>query len=169
LVGGSFRSAGGVPSGGAAIWDGAGWAPLGEGLEGAYGAPAVEAFTVIDDVIYAAGDFVGSDGRPLENVARFDGTDWAPVGDGLPGLFVQDMRAIGDALVAVGHFEIDGAETTFAGFVDGAWRAFPSATDDLVMAIEPRPEGLYLGGPFINAAEVPSVGIALYRYAEVEE
>ena len=168
LVGGSFRSAGGVPSGGAAIWDGAGWAPLGEGLEGAYGAPAVEAFAVIDDVIYAAGDFVESDGRPLENVARFDGTDWAPVGDGLPGLFVQDMRAIGDVLVAVGHFEIDGAETTFAAFVDGAWQSFPSATDDLVMAIEPRPEGLYLGGPFINAAEVPSVGVALYRYAEAE-
>ena len=169
LVGGSFGSAGGVPAGGAAVWDGARWTSLGEGLAGQFGAPSVEAFAVIGGDVYAAGNFVGSDGRPMENVARFDGTDWQPVGAGLPGLFVQDMRAIGDALVAVGHFEIDGEETTLAGFVDGAWRAFPSATDDLVMAIEPRPEGLYLGGPFINAAEVPSVGIALYRYAEVEE
>lgn len=169
LVGGNFLSAGGAPAGGAAIWDGERWESLGEGLEGAFSAPSVSAFVVLDGTIYAGGDFVTSDGRPMENVARFDGTDWHPVGAGLPGLFVQAMSNVGDALVAAGHFQINDEESTFAAFVDGAWTPFHSGTDDLVTSMEPRPEGIYLGGPFVNAADVPSVGVALYRFPEVEE
>lgn len=171
LVGGSFLSAGGQPAAGAAIWDGQSFAPLGEGFStGLFGGPGtVNAFAVIDDVIYAGGSFEMSDGRIMANIARFDGRDWHPVGAGLPGLFVQDIHAIGDTLVAVGHFDIDGEEHTLGAFVDGAWRPFPSDTDDLVMEIEPRPEGLYIAGPFVNAADIPSVGLALFRYAEEEE
>lgn len=170
LVGGSFSSAGGAPAGGAAVWDGARWTPLGEGLEGAWGgSPSVHAFTMLGGDVIAAGDFVASDGRPLANVARFDGVDWHSVGDGLPGLFVYDVRPIGDALVAAGHFELDGEDHTIAVLIDGAWRPLVSDTDDLIMAIEPRPEGLYFGGPFVNADERPSVGLALFRYAEDSE
>lgn len=169
LVGGSFTSAGGMPAGGAAVWDD-GWAALGEGLEGAWGGPPnVEAFAIVDGDIVAVGDFVGSDGRALDNVARFDGTDWLPIGAGLPGLFVNDVRVVGDTMIVAGHFEIDGEEHTIATFTDGAWLAFPSDTDDLIMAIEARPEGLYFAGPFVNANDRPSVGLALFRYAEVSE
>ncbi|HEY8431358.1 MAG TPA: hypothetical protein VIL20_23420 [Sandaracinaceae bacterium] len=170
LVGGQFLAAGGVPASGAAIWDGARWSPLGEGFEGEFGLPPkVDAFAVLDGQIVAAGDFVGSDGRPLANIARFDGTDWHPIGDGLPGLFVQDVRVIGSMLIAAGAFELDGEEHTIAVWTGSAWEPWVSDTDDLVMAIEPRPEGIYFAGPFVNVNDQPSVGLALFRYREVSE
>jgi hypothetical protein len=169
LVGGTFGAADGVPAGSVAVWDGARWEAVGEGLRGAFGAGTVESFAFIDDQLYAGGDFESSDGRAMHNVARFDGARWQAVGDGLPGLFVQDLAVVGDTLLAAGFFDVDGEEHTIAALVGGAWQPFASDTDDLVMAIEPRPEGLYFAGPFINADERPSVGIALFRYAEVGE
>jgi hypothetical protein len=168
LVGGRFGSAGGLPAGSVARWDGAGWAPLGEGLAGSYGPASVSAIVVRDGEVLVGGDFVSSDGRPMENVARFDGTSWQPVGEGLPGLFVQDLELVGDVLVAAGHFDIGEDEHTVAAFRTDAWEPFEGDTDDLVESIASRPEGLYFAGPFVNAADHPSVGIALFRYAEAE-
>src|SRR5687768_2514379 len=49
-----------------------------------YGA-RVEALALDGADVYAAGTFEDAAGVPASNVARWDGTDWAPLGGGIDG------------------------------------------------------------------------------------
>lgn len=84
-VGGSFRSVGAQPIAYIASWDGAAWAPVGGGLNG-----AVAALRVHDDAtgpaLYAVGAFTTADGQPASHVARFAAGQWSAVGAGISGV-----------------------------------------------------------------------------------
>jgi len=81
-VAGKFRNAGGVSVPGLALWDGATWSPLGQGLDG-----EVRALGVFDDgtrrLLVASGSFSHIGGVAAEHVAAWDGTSWMPLGSGL--------------------------------------------------------------------------------------
>jgi hypothetical protein len=85
FVGGYFGTAGGVSVGNIARWNGTSWTTLGSGLY-----PEVFALAVYDDgsgaALHAGGYFtVTGGGNPSRNVARWTGSSWAPLGDGLNG------------------------------------------------------------------------------------
>src|SRR5690606_30771476 len=87
-AGGTFTAVEGHAAGYVARWNGSAWEALGDGLSSeSMAAPGVQTL-VLDaaDVLYAGGAFNKAAGAPANQVARWDGTAWSPVGDGLPGL-----------------------------------------------------------------------------------
>jgi hypothetical protein len=102
VVGGFFDSAGGVPARCVASWEGTAWAPVGAGLNGS----PTGGFVNFDidgpgprpSMLYAAGDFSQSDGRPMPGIARWNGTEWEDVAGSLnipqaPALAVLETNA----------------------------------------------------------------------------
>jgi hypothetical protein len=84
IVAGGFTSAGGVPARGVAVWDGSAWSALGSGFGTSGGFQEHPSdFCVFDGDLYATGYFRVRDGGPGEGIARWNGTDWEPVGAGL--------------------------------------------------------------------------------------
>lgn len=81
---GDFTMIDGVSANRIARWDGVAWSSLGTGLNA-----KVSDLTVFDNIsgpgqaLYAAGDFTTAGGVPVSRVARWNGTNWAPVGSGI--------------------------------------------------------------------------------------
>ena len=113
---GFFRSAGGVAAPGVAKWDGTSWSPVGDGIDPATSL-GVFALEVFDDgagpALYAGGRFTMAGGAPANNIAKWDGSKWQPVGDGItsdnPGSTKVNALAVfddgsGPALYVGGQF-----------------------------------------------------------------
>jgi trimeric autotransporter adhesin len=159
-VGGGFLRAGEVPDANAiARWDGREWSALGTGMYrlGRYGYTdhVVKALAEFDDgsgpALYAGGGFAEAGGVPALNIARWDGSSWSPVGDGIPGeirdLAVYDdgsgpvLYAGGALLIAGGVLRWDGVSWSPIGqgaHTTNALRVFDDGTGT----------GLYAGGLF---------------------
>ncbi|MGA1146867.1 MAG: MopE-related protein, partial [Candidatus Nanopelagicales bacterium] len=84
VVGGRFETAGGVPCGSVAVWDGEAWSSLDGGTTG-----WIEAISGFDRggvqelVVGGYFDLIG--GVAAKNIARWNGTGWAPLGSGTSG------------------------------------------------------------------------------------
>ncbi len=77
-----------VPCANIARWDGTTWAALGGGLNGQpENAPFVMVRTLAtyDGELIAGGNFTTAGDIPCAAIARWDGTQWGPLGDGLVG------------------------------------------------------------------------------------
>ncbi len=85
-AGGFFTLAGGSSASRLARWDGKTWQDVGGGLTGP-GAASVRALLVIDDgdhdSLIVGGNFIQAGKTAVKNVARWDGTAWSSLGDGL--------------------------------------------------------------------------------------
>lgn len=137
-AGGSFTTAGGLTVNDIARWDGDNWAPLsgssGTGVNG-----TVEALTVYDDgdgpSLIVAGSFMTAGGLTVNEIARWDGTEWYSIGKPSDPGFSYDVEALavyndgsGPALYAGGHFAWAGRDNMFphvvnhiARWVGGDW------------------------------------------------
>jgi hypothetical protein len=118
FVGGPFYRAGEIlDANGVARWDGVEWSALGTGIRNFTDPPAAhnaDAMIVFDDgsgpALYVGGHFTHAGGIPALNIARWDGAEWTPLGEGLYGsvgvraLAVYDDGS-GPALYAGGYFE----------------------------------------------------------------
>ncbi|AKF04479.1 putative autotransporter protein [Sandaracinus amylolyticus] len=80
--------------------------------------------TMPDGRLVVAGSFVTIDGVAARNVAVFDGTTWAPLGDGVDG-WLEDVAVTDDGrVIVVGRLgEVTGVGSHVAIFEDGAWHA----------------------------------------------
>jgi len=90
-VGGNFTNAGGVSASRIAKWDDSSWSALETGVDGVlFGVPTVEALEVFDDgtgpALYAGGRFGSAGGVSVNNIARWNGEEWSPLGMGIQGL-----------------------------------------------------------------------------------
>ncbi len=84
-VGGDFTQAGDVAVNSIAMWDGTTWSAPDAGMgvmKDGYRA-AVRALTIADGALYVAGDFDTINDVAARDVARWDGTTWRALGDGL--------------------------------------------------------------------------------------
>jgi len=164
-VAGSFQSIGGVAARNVAKWDGSTWSQVGNlppnGL--------VSALAFHDDgsgeKLYAAGGFLKAGGQYVFGIASFDGTNWAPVGNGFDG-HVAALKAFDDGsgpqLYAAGSFST--APPLLASQVarwDGAlWRPVGAGlSSGEVLALEVFDDGagakLYAGGRFQFSGATP--------------
>lgn len=103
---GLFRHAGGLPANGIARWNGATWEALGVGLggpatslavfdtDGPFGTGAAE--------LYAGGHFDLAGGLPVSRLARWNGSNWLPVGSGV------DIAESAPSVNALAVFDVDG-------------------------------------------------------------
>jgi len=135
----------------------------------------VKALIVHDDgsgpALYAGGSFLSAGGTQTEAIARWDGSTWSPLGDGLPGEVVAlELHDDGSglALFAGGTFPIgglgslggvakwDGTSWTALGLGANKTRALKSFDDGSGL-------GLFVGGDFLFAGGAPRNHIAKWN------
>ena len=101
---GTISSARGMPAGGVVKWDGVQWSTLGSGLEGG-GARSLGTF---DDgsgmALYVGGSFNAIGGVAATGIAKWDGSNWTPLGGGL-----------NDSTLAFASFDDGSGEALFVG------------------------------------------------------
>lgn len=114
-------------------WNGVRWAPLGEGIDRGLISDRDHSgvFAVIeyDDDLVVAGKFVAAGDVPVANIARWDGANWRPLGEGVgdtaPWSWIDDMvRFEGDVIVCGRFDEAGGVPVNGLARWDGAqWHA----------------------------------------------
>lgn len=174
IAGGSFSSAGGVATSGVAAWDDASgtWSALAGGIGG-----NVRALLVFDDgnglSLFAGGDFESAGGVEALGVARFDGTAWTALGNGLCCGGVSSLAVHGGALHAGGAFESSGGELV-AGVArwsaaSGLWSALGGGLSGgrptNVLALASWSGALVAGGDFQLADGAAARHLALWNGA----
>jgi len=178
VAGGDFTTASGVSVNRIARWTGSAWQPLGSGMSGGT-FPRVYALTTWDPdgdgplaaQVVAGGIFVNAGGVTVNNVARWDGSAWLPLGNGtdLTVLALTTWDPDGDGplaaqLVAGGGFTTAGGVTVnrIARWDGASWLPFDSGMDATVYALttwDPDGDGplaaqLVAGGDFSTASGV---------------
>ena len=177
-AGGYFQKAGGVTVNCVASWDGESWTELEGGIGGGT-LPEVFALALYDDgggghALYAGGSFETAGGRSVRNVARWDGTSWSAVGDGVAGVvmtFLSHQDPSGSVLHAGGRFQGDATEPTsvLASWDGQTWsyagrtvQAFSQYASALTGSADGQGDGLLAGGDFIRLDDVPAGNIGAW-------
>lgn len=160
VVGGDFTSAGSVAANHIAAWDGVQWSTFGMGLN-----ERVETIELHDDgrgagpQIYVGGEFIFSDNTELNRVAKWDGTGWRDLAEGMDGR-VLDLKSFDDGsgngrmLYAGGVFNVaGGVKTSGVARWDGSsWsRLGDSLNNFFVNSLEVFDDGSG-GGPSLYAS-----------------
>jgi hypothetical protein len=150
-AGGGFTAAGGAPANCIAHWDGMAWRPLGDGMAAEHASPLVRALAVdARGNLYAGGDFTTAGGSSVNYIARWDGSAWSPLGQGMNDQ-VSDLVVDSQGnLYASGWFTQAGeVEVNGVARWDGAsWSALGSGTG-MVEALAIGPHGdLFAAGTF---------------------
>jgi hypothetical protein len=155
VAGGDFTSAGRVQCNGISRWDGSAWAPLGTGLSSLY-TLSVNALAVLPNGdLVAAGHFDSAGGVPCNNIARWDGASWSPLGSGISSTgnpYPNALAALpnGDLVVA-GQFETAGGVpcNNIARWDGASWSPLGPGIGGYLNALATLPNGdLVAGGWF---------------------
>ncbi len=171
IAGGLFSAAGTIPADNVARWDGTGWRPLGYGLTGGVPYSIVTGLAVYNGDLIAAGDFTASGDTDVKGIARWDGSSWSPLGDGIgddPATdVVGPMTVYNGTLVVAGHFSTAGGVpvSNIARWDGAGWSPLGEGLggDDpitVVRALAVFNGSLYAGGSFTTAGGLPSSYIA---------
>jgi trimeric autotransporter adhesin len=166
-VGGQFQIAGVPGTNHIARWNGTNWSPLATGMQyGLY--TAVNALAVFDEGagprLFAGGDFTNAGGVSVHRIARWDGTAWSALGNGMTGgdANVKSLAACdlgsGMALYASGQFTSAGGvgANRIARWNGNAWSSLGSGLDVGASALCAFDDGggvpaLYAVGAFQSA------------------
>lgn len=158
-------------------WDGSDWVVVGT-VQGTY-APSVQALTVYDDKLIAAGRFALIGSTPASAIAAWDGNSWIPLGSGMSaGALVDELVSTNAELIASGSFSTAGGipapglarwnGTSWQGMAGGAasqvqeWRGTVIAirNDRVVTLVEDSWHELPTTGGRVTA--LGTVGVDLY-------
>jgi hypothetical protein len=179
-AGGQFGYSGGVPLNSIAKWTGKAWSPLGTGVArpqypgNQY--TQVNAFAVFDDgrgpALYAGGRFEIAGDIAVGHIARWDGSTWSALANGMGGL-VRALTVFDDgsgiALYAGGSFQSAGGlpVNRIAKWDGKSWSAVGtgvSGFQPFVSALTVFDDGtgpaLYAGGGFTGAGGVSARQVA---------
>src|SRR5207253_83870 len=100
-AGGFFTTTGGTSANNIARWDGSQWHPLGSdpnnGVDGGVNAISVGPGPCAScpNSIYVGGFFTMAGGVSANNIARWDGSQWYPLGSGVGAGGFENVNAIG--------------------------------------------------------------------------
>jgi len=160
-AGGYFLRAGGKTANGIARWNGNSWSALGLGLRGRSPFTASgEGLAVFGSDVYVGGDFTAATNLTgsvvvVSNIARWDGSRWSELGQGVNG-HVHALAVSEGDLYAAGPFSTAGGVSAnhIAKWDGSSWSSLgsglgPSYRDvDALMAYDGY---LYVGGRFTTA------------------
>jgi hypothetical protein len=165
VVGGLFTTAGGQTVNHIARWNGINWIPLTSTSTGISGMDlAVTALTSFRGDLIASGWFTTAGGTTVNNVARWDGSEWHPltsggqigVSGGSPR-FVSALTVYNDDLIAAGLFTNAGGQVvkSIARWDSEAWYPFiadqTGVSDRILDLIVDDNNSLVAGGLFAAA------------------
>jgi hypothetical protein len=176
-VGGIFSQAGGVLASNVAKWNGTAWSALGAGVANSnpYLMPGVYALAVSPTgEVYAGGGFDLAGGVAANNVAKWNGTAWAPLGTGAANGVAGGVNALAVAgngdVYAVGYFTQAGgvSASQVARWNGTAWSGLGSGITAgnyvRVMALAVAANGdVYVGGQFAQAGTVAASNVARWN------
>jgi hypothetical protein len=112
IAGGQFSTAGGLSTIGIAKWNGTTWSYLGSGGMGHTLYPSVFALTVYNNELIAGGKFTSVSGVNVNHIAKWNGTNWLPLGNGVVGgvtdTFVSALTIYNNEMIAGGAFTTAG-------------------------------------------------------------
>lgn len=165
-AGGFFTAAGNVRA--IARWDGVTWSALGGGLNATPGLVEVRALATLGNDLYAGGAFTSAGGIPTRAIARWNGSAWSAVGEGL-NQTVLALTTDGDNLYAAGYFTLAGGVPAqrVARWNGSAWSALGegigTVAADFVHALAVDGGRLYAGGVFTSLGNgAPAAHIAAW-------
>ena len=176
LVSGSFINAGSASVSGVARWDGTEWSALNAGRQNGMNIPlgVVLAMDVFNDSLYAGGSFTGAGPLLRSRIARWDGSAWSSLGEGIIGPTAHRVRAIthmGSDLYAGGTFTNVGGviASNIARWDAAQWHALGSGVNSNVHAMAEFAGGLLVGGAFTSAGGAPANRLAQWNGATWSE
>ena len=172
-VGGYFSAAGGVKANNIAKWNGTSWSALGSGVTGGNStfSAGVSAIAVSGNNVYVGGFFNNAGGVSANSIARWNGTSWSAVGNGVtggngfrgaPGVYA--IAVSGSDVYVGGNFSSAGfSASNIARWNGTAWSEPGGGTDNIVRAIAISGTNVYVGGSFNNAGGVSASKIACWN------
>lgn len=168
-LGGSVNNAGDLPLNGIGRWDGARYHSLAGGVRikpPENDLSYVSALAMIGNDLYAGGDFNAAGTVDANDVARWDGSQWWPLGSGIAcdKCIVTSMAVMGGELYVAGSFSAaDGVPASNIARWDGkAWHALGSGTNNTISALAVMGDKLYAGGFFTQAGGVSAPRVAMW-------
>jgi hypothetical protein len=176
-AGGSWFAAKGGVIRSVARWDGAAWRPVGTGLEllvgwGPFADATVRAMCEYQGELVVAGTFDRAGGVAANNIARWNGSTWQPLAQGLEEIaWDADVRALAvyqNELWATGTFHVAGGQPC-NGLAKWNGTAWTPVGAGLVSSATGNPAGHALrvvGSDLVLAGEFTAVnGVACNRIA----
>lgn len=148
VAAGSFVIAGDTFVNRVALWDGAAWHALGDGLS-----YAAWALAVYNGELIVGGDFVAAGGVAANHIARWNGSVWRPLGAGTSGS-VRALAVYNGELVAGGTFSSAGGVPAkrVARWNGSVWQPMGSGIESgTVYALAAYKGDLIVGGGFTGA------------------
>jgi hypothetical protein len=166
IAGGFFNSINGSPYGSykyiATYVSDTTWDTLSTGLNN-----AVWALTVFNGELYAGGMFTATgSGTPANHVAKWNGTQWLPVGEGLNDtIYTLCVDSLQNKLYAGGAFTQTGLGQPakhIAEWNGTNWQEVGGGTNLFVFGLFAKDSNLYVGGEFTMAGTTPANHIAVW-------
>ncbi len=151
-AGGCFTAAGGYAANAISDWNGYNWtnSSIVIGFS-SLGAACVYDLKVYNGELYAGGIFTAAGGNPAFYIARWNGTNWLPVGAGSNGP-VNALGVYNGELYSSGFYiASDGYSGNISKWNGTVWLAAGNGVNGDVKAIETYNENLYIGGGFTSA------------------
>ncbi len=160
-VGGDLVTAGGLPVGRLAHWDGSRWSALAAGVDG----PVRALLAGESGFLLAGGDFDNAGETPASHVARWDGAAWTDFAPGLNAAVSALALGSGGDVFAGGDFTTaGGAAVSHLARWDGAtWKSLGSGTDNGVLALAIAGDDLCVGGAFARTGGVPAARFGIWH------
>lgn len=150
IVGGQFAWAGSVSTSGIALWNGSGWFSIGSNA-GVAGVtyPMVNALTVsASGQLFAGGQFTSIGGVDANNIARWNGSSWSPVGSGAESAVDALITLSGETVIAGGRFSSAGGVPAqrIARWDGTSWHALNGAAFGWIRCLVNTPKGGFAAG-----------------------
>jgi hypothetical protein len=176
-AGGTFATAGGVAATSIAKWNGDAWSALGTGLsrDDPDLFPYVYALAVAGTNLYVGGYFTTAGGVTVNNIAKWDGSNWSALGSGMEGTppDVTALAVAGTNLYAGGSFtNAGGVSANYIAKWDGkAWSALAAGLrsgvwNPGVKTLALSGNDVYAGGDFLVAGDYAASRIAKWDGTE---
>jgi len=155
VVGGDFLAAGDSTATLLARWDGSGWQPLGHTsatVADPFYPEVIHALLATKGALYAGGRLASLGGTAVAGVARWDGSAWSPLGDGVDGV-VRALHMLNGKLYVAGDFQMAGgiAARNIAVWDGTEWSPLGGGTNMAVRTLSEFEGKLVAGGDFALA------------------
>ncbi|MBE7493500.1 MAG: hypothetical protein HS117_00990 [Verrucomicrobiaceae bacterium] len=163
-AGGEFTTMDAVAVEGLARWTGGSWSSVGAGLSSTLSTPKVYALSATGNQLYVGGLFSHAGGISSPNVAEWNGTSWAAVGNGTGGR-VNAICVGGTNVYAGGTFTSAGGSSIsrVAVWNGTAWSGLSSGVNGTVYALTWHSGSLFAGGAFTTAGGSSALRVASWN------
>lgn len=122
---------------------------------------SVQALVVFNGELYAGGLFKFAGNKPANNIAKWNGETWSPLGEGIDGM-VSSLCVYKDELYAGGTFSMAGNRIikNIAKWNGSSWTPLQTGLDLDARAMIVYKGELYVGGSFLHAGDKAASHIA---------